>query len=353
MIKKLIVLFSYLLSFNKGSSCAGFKNQTDYQLQNNYGVKCIELDLWNEADFHLKKALEIDKNNASVYNNLGVVYEHFNLREKALELYCKALELVPNEKVYQKNVDSFKIDYGNKEQKMEKWRKEEKRKDKKSILTKSIIIQQEIQPKVNIDGFARVGIFAFFEKDIQKEAYNSKPLPEITQILADAFRMTISLETPFYLLDDYEIKTLTEDVEISQESLKKDIKRIQLCQAIEADGFFIINLSNLTDQQKKDFDVLSSYSEKQKKFIYEPINSITRIISADIDIWFFDKQGRMLWHNRYNDESASALYKGKDVVLTDYDANLLKKLIKKPAAEFLSIIAPQKRFYNRLVVLER
>lgn len=349
MVKRLIVLFSCLLVFNKGSSCASFKSQMDYQLQNNYGVKCIELDLWNEADFHLKKALEIDKNNASVYNNLGVVYEHFNLREKAFESYCKALELVPDEKAYQKNVDLFKIDYGNKEQKIEKGRKKEKRKDKKRILTKSVIIQQEIQPKVNIDGFARVGIFAFLEE----AADNSKPLPEVIQILADAFRMTISQETPFYLLEDYEIKTLTEDVEISQESLKKDTKRIQLCQAIEIDGFFIINVSNLTDQQKKDFDVISSYSEKQKKFIYQPINSITRTITADIDIWFFDKQGEVLWHNKYNDESASALYKGKDVVLTDDDANLLKKLIKKPAAEFLSIIAPQKRFYNRLVVLER
>jgi tetratricopeptide (TPR) repeat protein len=51
----------------------------------------------------LEKALELDKTNPAIYNNLANHYGHVGPVKKAFEYYAKAIELLPTESVYYHN----------------------------------------------------------------------------------------------------------------------------------------------------------------------------------------------------------------------------------------------------------
>jgi len=56
-----------------------------------------------EAQEQLEKALEIDTNNPSIYNNLANIYGHIGPVKKAFEYYLRAIQLNPIEPVYYHN----------------------------------------------------------------------------------------------------------------------------------------------------------------------------------------------------------------------------------------------------------
>lgn len=72
------------------------------------GVTYAKEDLWEEAFQQWNKALEINSNDASVYNNLGIYYEKKGLFQEALKAYKEALKLNPSNKVYMKNLCEIK-----------------------------------------------------------------------------------------------------------------------------------------------------------------------------------------------------------------------------------------------------
>ncbi|MDI6703826.1 MAG: tetratricopeptide repeat protein [bacterium] len=78
---------------------------------NNYGVKCARLSLFHEAKVWLEEAKGLNQESATIYNNLGVVYESLDLNEKAKACYEKAIEL-DKKKVFRKNLELFNKDHG-------------------------------------------------------------------------------------------------------------------------------------------------------------------------------------------------------------------------------------------------
>lgn len=92
-------LFSYLLPQKKL-----------YKLENNYALKCIKLNLWNEAKYHLEKAYQLNPTSPSINNNLAVVYEHFNDIDKSELFYQNAVKLSPD-KIYRDNLNMFLKEY--------------------------------------------------------------------------------------------------------------------------------------------------------------------------------------------------------------------------------------------------
>ena len=56
-----------------------------------------------EAQEQLEKALALDTNNPSIYNNLANIYGHIGPIKKAFEFYIKAIQLNPIEPVYYHN----------------------------------------------------------------------------------------------------------------------------------------------------------------------------------------------------------------------------------------------------------
>ena len=91
------------------TGCAG---HGDLVKENNeFGIKCAKMGLWNEAIMRWKRVLEIDPNNAQAHNNLGIAHESMREFEAARAEYSKAMELDSENKTYKKNYDRFKLNY--------------------------------------------------------------------------------------------------------------------------------------------------------------------------------------------------------------------------------------------------
>jgi len=104
---KIKLLTSLLILSLFGCAHLGKKDSADYLLYNNYAVMAAGQELWNEARFWLEKARDLNPENASVHNNLGVVYEYLGLKEEAGASYGRARELDPKSKTIQENLSLF------------------------------------------------------------------------------------------------------------------------------------------------------------------------------------------------------------------------------------------------------
>jgi Flp pilus assembly protein TadD len=82
--------------------------RSDSKAQVDFGIKAAQRDLWKEALYRWKRAVEIDPTYAAAYNNLAIAYEHEGMFEKARKAYDKAVELDPNNASIRQNYEFFK-----------------------------------------------------------------------------------------------------------------------------------------------------------------------------------------------------------------------------------------------------
>lgn len=80
----------------------------DSKAQVDFGIKSAQKELWNEALYRWKRAVEIDPTYAAAYNNLAIAYEHNGRFDEARAAYEKALELEPNNVLIKQNYDLFR-----------------------------------------------------------------------------------------------------------------------------------------------------------------------------------------------------------------------------------------------------
>jgi tetratricopeptide (TPR) repeat protein len=73
-----------------------------------FGVWASQNNLWDEAIFRWRKALQADPNSAAAHNNLGVAYEKKSLFQEALKEYEAALKLTPQDKYVKSNYQNCK-----------------------------------------------------------------------------------------------------------------------------------------------------------------------------------------------------------------------------------------------------
>lgn len=71
---------------------------------NEYAYWCIENNMWDEARLHLEKAVGHDSLSASLFNNLGVIYERLGETGEADSAYARATALVPQAQAYAVNL---------------------------------------------------------------------------------------------------------------------------------------------------------------------------------------------------------------------------------------------------------
>jgi len=88
-------------------SCSHGSNVNRPSTQDNFGVQMAKSNLWREAMFRFRRAVELDPSNAMAHNNLAVAYEANGDFDSAAKEYREALRLDRGNQYIQKNYSRY------------------------------------------------------------------------------------------------------------------------------------------------------------------------------------------------------------------------------------------------------
>ncbi|HJQ35893.1 MAG TPA: tetratricopeptide repeat protein [Thermoanaerobaculia bacterium] len=97
-----ILLFMVILF---GCRSSGDTEKAETQKQ--FGVRMAKMNLWREAMFRFKRAIDMDPDDAMAHNNLAVAYEANGDFDNAAKEYREALRLDRSNQYIQKNYSRF------------------------------------------------------------------------------------------------------------------------------------------------------------------------------------------------------------------------------------------------------
>lgn len=89
------------------AGCRSTADTTKSETQRQFGVRMAKMNLWREAMFRFRRAVEIEPNNAMAHNNLAVALEANGDFEGAAKEYREALRLDRSNQYIQKNYSRF------------------------------------------------------------------------------------------------------------------------------------------------------------------------------------------------------------------------------------------------------
>src|SRR5881397_276436 len=89
------------------AGCAHRSDVTRSETQDNFGVRMAKMNLWREAMFRFRRAVEINPNDAMAHNNLAVAYEANGDFDNARKEYLEALKLDRSNAYIQKNYSRY------------------------------------------------------------------------------------------------------------------------------------------------------------------------------------------------------------------------------------------------------
>jgi hypothetical protein len=89
------------------TACGSSGNPATAETQRNFGVRMARMNLWREAMFRFRRAVEIEPTNAMAHNNLAVAYEANGDFDNAAKEYREALRLDRGNQFIQKNYSRF------------------------------------------------------------------------------------------------------------------------------------------------------------------------------------------------------------------------------------------------------
>jgi Flp pilus assembly protein TadD len=91
-----IVLFIF-------AGCGSSSDLSNAETQRRFGIEMAKRDLWREAEFRFRRAVEIEPDNPMAHNNLAVALEANGDFDGALKEYREALRLDRSNQYIQKN----------------------------------------------------------------------------------------------------------------------------------------------------------------------------------------------------------------------------------------------------------
>jgi Flp pilus assembly protein TadD len=90
------------------SAVASADVRGDSRSQVEFGIVAAQKELWKEALYRWKRAVDIDPTYAAAFNNLAIAYEHEGQFEEARKAYERAIEIEPNNALIKQNYDLFR-----------------------------------------------------------------------------------------------------------------------------------------------------------------------------------------------------------------------------------------------------
>jgi Tfp pilus assembly protein PilF len=106
-MKRALALVSMLLVLSVGGGCSSARHHTPEASQENFGVNMARMNLWREAMFRFKRAVQLNPNDAMAHNNLAVAYEANGDFDSAAKEYREAMRLDKSNQYIQKNYSRF------------------------------------------------------------------------------------------------------------------------------------------------------------------------------------------------------------------------------------------------------
>ncbi|HEY0371634.1 MAG TPA: tetratricopeptide repeat protein [Thermoanaerobaculia bacterium] len=100
-----------------GAGCRSADTQTS-ETQRQFGVRMARMNLWREAMFRFRRAVQIDPDDAMAHNNLAVALEANGDFDAAAKEYREALRLDRSDQHIQKNYSRF-VEFTQKSKKRE------------------------------------------------------------------------------------------------------------------------------------------------------------------------------------------------------------------------------------------
>ena len=89
------------------AACSHHTDLRKSSSQDDFGVQMAKMNLWREALFRFRRAVEINPNDAMAHNNLAVAYEANGDFENARKEYLEALKLDRTNQYIQKNYSRY------------------------------------------------------------------------------------------------------------------------------------------------------------------------------------------------------------------------------------------------------
>ena len=106
-MKRMLRRFSAVAAVALVAGCAHRSDLTRPEAQDNFGVRMAKMNLWREAMFRFRRAVEIEPSNAMAHNNLAVAYEANGDFDNARKEYLEALKLDRSNAYIQKNYSRY------------------------------------------------------------------------------------------------------------------------------------------------------------------------------------------------------------------------------------------------------
>lgn len=125
MIYKKIKLYALILIVLTIILSGCSQSYKSHQIQ--FGIFAAQNDLWDEAIFRWKKAIQLNPESAAAHNNLAVAYEKKGLLDEAEKEYETALKLNPKNSYIKANFENFKKNLVSQDEDEKKEKKDEKK----------------------------------------------------------------------------------------------------------------------------------------------------------------------------------------------------------------------------------
>lgn len=103
LTSSLIAMALFLIAIG----CSSSGDTATAETQRQFGVRMAKMNLWREAMFRFRRAVEIDPNNAMAHNNLAVSLEATGDLDGAAREYREALRLDRTNQYIQRNYSRF------------------------------------------------------------------------------------------------------------------------------------------------------------------------------------------------------------------------------------------------------
>ncbi len=106
-MKRALAMVSLPLMLSVAAGCFSARHRTPEATQENFGVNMARMNLWREALFRFKRAVQMNPTDATAHNNLAVAYEANGDFENAAREYREAMRLDKTNSYIQKNYSRY------------------------------------------------------------------------------------------------------------------------------------------------------------------------------------------------------------------------------------------------------